>query len=265
MILLSLLLTLAIAEKPIVLMHGILSSIDDLSEVETWFTKHTKSRVFNIEIGNGQSDSISKPMTWQLDEFVKTIALIPELTDGFHFVGFSQGGLLGRGYVELYNNPPVSTLLTFGTPHAGVFFWRMPKIYSEFNQEHLSYAGYYKDPHMYEVYLKNASYLPYVNNERENVIFSGDVVDVDHFVMVWSKVDGVIKPEESCKFEFFGVNSDMIIPLYKSRQYIDNLVGLRTLKETGRLHIVESSCAHTMYKTEECLDTLKDSIIEYVV
>jgi len=261
MILLSLFLTLATAYKPVVLMHGILSSSDDLDQVQGWFEKHTKSQVFNIEIGNGQSDSVSKPMTWQLEEFVKSVSLIPELENGFHFVGFSQGGLLGRGYVERYNNPPVSTLLTFGTPHAGVFFWRMPKIYSEFNQEHLSYAGYYKDPYMYAIYLKNASYLPYINNEHDN---TNDVVNVEHFVMVWSRVDGVIKPEESCKFEFFGVNSETIIPLRESRQYIDNLVGLRTLEETGRLHIIESVCAHTMYKTEECLDTLKDSILQYI-
>lgn len=265
MFLLALLLVLVSAQKPVVLMHGILSSRDDLDEVQTWFEKHTKSRVFNLEIGNGQSDSISKPMDWQLDELAKSISLIQELDNGFHFVGFSQGGLLARGYVELYNNPPVSTLLTFGTPHAGVFFWRMPKIYSEFNQEHLSYAGYYKDPYMYPLYLKNASYLPYINNERENMIFSGDVVHVDHFVMVWSKVDGVIKPEESCKFEFFGIDSDEIIPLRQSRQYVENLVGLRTLDETIRLHIIESMCSHTMYKTEECLDTLKDSILPYVV
>ena len=265
MFLLYLFVSLVMADKPIVLMHGILSSSNDLNEVESWFGKHTKSQIFNIEVGNGRSDSVSKPMDWQLEEFVKAISIIPELEHGFHFVGFSQGGLLGRGYAELYNNPPVSTLLTFGTPHAGVFFWRMPKIYSEFNQEHLSYSGYYKDPYMYPIYLKNASYLPYINNEHDKKIFSQNVKDVDHFVMVWSQVDDVIKPEESCKFEFFEINSDIIIPLRESRQYIDNLIGLKTLDEMGKLHIIEATCAHTMYKTEECLDTLKNSILQYLL
>ena len=261
MILTLIFLSFAFAQKPIVLMHGILSSSDDLSDVQEWFEENTKSRVFNIEIGNGQADSISKPMTWQLDEFVKSIASIPELENGFHIVGFSQGGLLGRGYAELYNSPRVSTLFTFGTPHAGVFFWRMPKIYTPFNQEHLSYAGYFKDPYMYSVYLKNASYLPYINNERSN---DGCILDVDHFVMVWSAIDGFIRPEESCKFEFFGIGTETIVPFKESQQYIDNLIGLRTLDSTQRFHTVESTCVHTMYKTRECLDTIKSEILEFV-
>ena len=260
MILITLFLSFVMAHTPIVIMHGILSSSDDLEDVKTWFEQNTKSRVFNIEIGNGQVDSISKPMSWQLEEFVKTTSSIPELNDGFHFVGFSQGGLIGRGYAEIYNNPRISTLLTFGTPHSGVFMWRMPKIYSEFNQEHLSYAGYYKDPYMYPIYLKNASYLPYINNENNQNL----ELDVNHFVMVWSKIDGVIKPEESCKFEFFGVNTEIVIPLWDSDQYRDNLIGLRTLEETDRLHIIESTCVHTMYKTSECLESLKQSIMVFI-
>lgn len=42
------------------------------------------------------------------------------LSGGFNAVGFSQGGLFLRSYVQLCNDPPVHNLITFGSPHGGV-------------------------------------------------------------------------------------------------------------------------------------------------
>jgi len=240
---------------PTVLMHGIMSDAEDLDNAKTWFEKHTGGPVYSLEVGNGRPDSIGKPMMWQLDEMTRTIKSIPDLQHGFNFVGFSQGGLLGRGYAELYNDPPVKTLVTLGTPHAGIYYYSVPNIYSSYNQKHFSYAGYWKDPYRYESYLRNASYLPVINGEKGSNEISPRL-SVDRFVMVWSPQDGFIVPEESCKFEFYDENSETIVPFRESTQYLDNLIGLRELDETNRLYMVEANCIHNEYKTEKCLESI---------
>jgi hypothetical protein len=138
----------------------------------------------------------------------------------------------------------------------------MPFIYESYYQESLSYSGYYKDPFMYTVYLENASYLPSINNEK---VKETPNIDVDNFIMVWSPVDGVITPKESCKFEYYDVNTTRVVPLYESIQYTEDLIGLRELNNTGRLDIVESSCTHMKYKTPKCLEGLKVSLLKYLL
>lgn len=251
-----------VCAKPIVMMHGILSSADDLNEIGTWFETNTGNKVFNIEIGNGKLDSISKPMFSQLDILSNTLKSIPEIQDGFHFLGLSQGGLLARGYTEIYNNPPVASLVTFGTPHAGVYYYDVPGIYEKYNQEHYSFAGYWKDPFRYDDYISNATYLPIINNERITIA-AGHVIDVENFAMVWSNVDGIIVPKESCKFEFYEQDTMKVIPLMDSKQYRENLIGLKTLDETGRLHFIDSGCVHVEYKTKECLENMKGELLKF--
>ena len=43
------------------------------------------------------------PMLSQLDILCKTIYDIPQLANGFDFIGMSQGGILARGYTEYCN------------------------------------------------------------------------------------------------------------------------------------------------------------------
>ena len=144
---------------PIVLLHGITSDKSELSTVANWLSEKLPNRIYNIEIGNGKSDSIFKTMDWQLY--------------GFHFIGMSQGGLLGRGYVERCNMFPVINLITWVSPHGGVYgfdekYFEFENVYKPFYQNLYSFSGYWKDPYRYNMYLTGASYLPYLNNEKYN-------------------------------------------------------------------------------------------------
>ncbi len=182
-----------VSSHPIVLMHGILSNHNELLAARDWFSSHTASPVHAIEIGNGILDSL-RPMSWQVQQLCATIKAYPELAEGFHFVGISQGGLLGRCYVEYCTDgPPVYTLLTMGTPHAGVFLLpSFPKIYSEFHQSTLSYAGYWKDPYQYDNYLQNSTFLPALNGEHKYI--PKRLLMLKNLVLVWSEGDNVITP-----------------------------------------------------------------------
>lgn len=226
---------------PIVLLHGITSDKTEFASVEKWLGETVPNDVYNIEIGNGKFDSIFKPMNWQLDQLCAKIYSMPQLAGGFHFIGMSQGGLLARGYVERCNKYPVINLITWVTPHAGVFGindiqFDFNKVYNSFYQNIYSFSGYWKDPFRYSKYLSSASYLPYLNNEinttyRNNFYEGGDfnkgfyedtyeniewsqeqnkvnMLSLKNFVMIWSPNDDVITPPESGKFGFYDIISD---------------------------------------------------------
>ncbi|GJP39359.1 hypothetical protein CLOM_g23738, partial [Closterium sp. NIES-68] len=66
------------------------------------------------------SSSIFGSIDQQIDEVCASLAAIPQLAGGFNAIGISQGGLLFRAYVQRCNSPPVRTLITLGSPHAGM-------------------------------------------------------------------------------------------------------------------------------------------------
>jgi palmitoyl-protein thioesterase len=302
---------------PIVLLHGITSDKSELTEVVNWLmaklpNKVNKVKVYNIEIGNGKMDSIFKTMDWQLNELCYQIYNIPELENGFHFIGMSQGGLLARGYVERCNKFPVQNLITWVSPHAGVYGIgnisgldiNFKNIYTSIYQNIYSFSGYWKDPFRYEQYLSSASYLPYLNNEPNDNNFQkmqnsyylldnfyqsiewepeknkANMLSLKNFVMIWSANDDVLSPPESGKFEFYDIVSKQsiqsrqsiqpnellpIIDLFESEQYTKDLIGLRTLYKSNRLHILETNCTHSGHKTQECFPQLEILTFPFLV
>jgi palmitoyl-protein thioesterase len=280
---------------PIVLLHGITSDHTELTPVENWLKENLPNRVYNLEIGNGKSDSIFKTMDWQLAQLCNTIYSIDDLKDGFHFIGLSQGGLLARGYVEKCNIYPVMNLITWVTPHAGVYGFgdvdgmdiNFNKIYTPLYQSIYSFAGYWKDPYIYDTYLKEASYLPNLNNERQNFIqysnyfeFRNNIDNMKslkNFVMIWSPNDDVLNPPQSGKFGFYSIqnnatntssNTNTILPiidLFDTVQYKEDWLGLRTLNESERLHILETNCTHRGHKTIECFPQLESLTFQFLM
>lgn len=289
---------------PIVLLHGITSDTSELSGVANWLQEKLPNKVFNIEIGNGKLNSIFKTMDWQLDQLCMTIYNIPELENGFHFIGMSQGGLLARGYVQRCNRFPVRNLITWVSPQAGVYgfdevYFDWSKVYMPGYQSLYSFASYWKDPFQYDTYLANSTFLPYLNNESpylEKYAAHGfdfnknreRIESLDNFVMIWSGNDDVISPPRSGRFEFYDIvcyerentecqrriralasayfnseREDKADPLpvqdfFSSQQFSNNLLGLRTLYETKRLHMLETNCTHSGHKTQACFPQLEE-------
>ncbi|CAI5948050.1 unnamed protein product [Closterium sp. NIES-64] len=90
------------------------------------------------------SSSIFGSIDQQIDEVCASLAAIPQLAGGFNAIGISQGGLLFRAYVQRCNSPPVRTLITLGSPHAGMAAlpYCGPSRESDAeNKEELNHAG----------------------------------------------------------------------------------------------------------------------------
>ena len=252
------------AYTPVVLVHGVLSTAGDLSETRMWFNQNLNAPVLSIEIGNGRRDSVFKPMKWQLEKLTEIIDSVEYLQKHpFHLVGFSQGGLLARAFAETASKQRVRTLMTFGTPHMGVYYYSDESLYSPFNQQRLSYSNYWKDPYMYSLYLKNSTFLPAINGEIDSGLRLDD--KVENFVMVWSPNDEIIRPIESGKYEFFQENTENIVPFFQSDAYTMNHAGIRKMVEERRVHFVETDCAHSEYKSVGCLEKHKTEILKHFV
>lgn len=282
---------------PIVLLHGITSDSSELAPVVEWLKSLLPNPVYNIEIGNGKRNSLFKTMDWQVNELCVAIYSIPQLEYGFHFIGMSQGGLLARAYVQRCNRFPVKNLITWVSPQAGVYGFNQvhfdwSKVYSPLYQNLYSFAGYWKDPYQYEAYLENSTFLPYLNNESPILKTYAShgfdflqnrerILSLENFVMIWSGNDDVISPPQSGSFEFYEIvcgtretpgcrerianNPLKIQNFFNSSQYVDNLLGLRTLFHSGKLHILETNCTHSGHKTDVCFPHLEELTFPFLM
>ena len=255
---------------PVVLVHGILDCAENMEAVASWVRAELghDSYVVAVEIGNGYIDSIVRPMEWQLQRLVEEIRADPALAAGFNMIGYSQGSLLARGYVQRFNDPPVRSLISWVGPQAGQFgvpawedllgylnkitgrMWYAPGV-----QERVSFANYWRDPNALELYRSKSAYLADLNNERpvKNATYAANMASLDAFVLVASSVDAIIVPRESSWFSFYEPNStSRLLPLRRTALYRDDWIGLRSLEAAGKLHFASIACGHREAPTEQC-------------
>ena len=253
--------TTTFTSYPIVVLHGLESSSREMEPLANWLETKFNTNVYNIEIGNGEKTSMYTSLNDQLDELCLSIYDIDDLNDGFDFIGISQGGLLARGYVERCNSYPVRNLITLVAPHGGIF-WLNAKnnglMYNDFFQNHLSIAGYWRNPSMLDTYL-TCSFLARLNNEfwcdDESPVYRRNIRNLSNFVMIWSPEDKVLDPPESGKFSFFDANFN-VIPLEETDLFKNDKLGLKHLNYIGGLHIYQTNCSHVDHRNPVCFEQL---------
>jgi palmitoyl-protein thioesterase len=254
---------------PIVVLHGLESSSEEMETLCDWLEIKFNANVYNMEIGNGKKTSLYSSLNDQLIELCFSIYEIDALQQGFHFIGISQGGLLARGYVERCNSYPVRNLITFVAPHGGVFWPNTKKsglMYNDFFQNHLSIASYWRNPMMLDTYL-TCSFLALLNNEFwrdiESPIQRRNIRNLSNFVMIWSPEDKVLDPPESGKFSFYDEDFN-VIPLKETDLYKDDALGLKFLNFLDRLHIYETNCSHVDHRNPACFEQLYDILKRFL-
>ena len=258
------------APLPVAMVHGILDRAESMEVSAEWVRRllGKGSYVRCIEVGNGIVDSLSRPMEWQLKQLAAQIRSDPKLRDGLHLIGYSQGSLLARAFVQRYDWPKVHTLVSWVGPQAGQFgvpdlepllgyisqvtsaMWYTPPL-----QKSFSFANYWRDPHRLELYRAQSTFLADVNNEREvkNRSYAERIAALEHFVLIYSEADTVIQPALSSWFGFYRENSSLeMLPLSRSPLYLDDWIGLRSLDEAGRLHFASCNCIHTDVHLAKC-------------
>ncbi|KAG1753003.1 Alpha/Beta hydrolase protein [Suillus lakei] len=212
----------------------------------------------------------------QMVQVAQQLADIPELSRGFDAIGFSQGGQFLRGYVERNNSPPVHNLITFGSQHMGVSdlpacnSWDLlcqvarraanRGVYSEWAQENLVQAQYFRDPQRLSQYISSGSFLPDINNEvllpsSRNSSYADNLASLNKLVLVLFLQDKTVVPKESA----CPPNAKDIIPMRLQTLYKEDWIGLRQLDESGGIEFV--ACQGEHMRIGDCW---KDLVVEWV-
>lgn len=255
---------------PVVLVHGIRSCTEAMETAAQWIRDALGNGIYvrSIEIGNGRSDSFKRPMEWQLLRLAEQIQADNKLAGGFNLIGYSQGSLLARAFVQRYDYPRVNVLVSWVGPQAGQF--GVPEYepllkkvnhitsamwYTKPIQETVSFSNYWRDPTRLQLYREKSAFLADINNERavKNASYSTRIARLKHFVLLYSDCDKVIQPALSSWFSFFRDNStNELVPLSESKLYTEDHIGLQKLDRAGRLHFARCHCSHQKVPTPDC-------------
>ncbi|KAI4133579.1 MAG: hypothetical protein LQ338_000091 [Usnochroma carphineum] len=190
-------------------------------------------------------------------------------------LGFSQGGQFLRAYTQRCNNPPVHTLVTFGSQHNGISEFQncadddwicqswdgylKRNTWSKFVQSRLVPAQYYRNPKDLEGYLENSNFLADINNERrvKNTTYRENLKKLKRFVMFMFEDDETVVPKETAYFAEYNNTSDAVTKVQERRLYKEDWLGLKWLDDKGRLEFRVAEGRHMQLSEELLRDTFR--------
>ena len=258
---------------PVVLMHGIVDGPDTMNTIENEIEKaHPGTKVYKISLYNNEH-SFAK-MWHQVHTIQKRLKEIMATSNSTHFLGFSQGGVIGRALIETTNNHNIDTFVALSSPLAGEFgiplicYQLWPNVtlnvltdmfYSELGQD-ISMGGYWHDPYDEERYRQKCEFLPKLTYP-ENSDWKKNFMKLKRLVMIGGPDDEVIKPWQSSQFGFYNYKEE-VLPMEQQDFYINDTFGLKTLFEQGNIfNFTIPNVFHTHW--HENIDIIQKYIIPY--
>ena len=119
----------------------------------------------------------------------------------------------------------------------------------------------------YQDYLNRCQFLPSLNGEKNSLNtnkYRNNLLSLNNFVMFWSSVDDVVKPAQSGKFSVYDIDLN-VIDLFDTDMYQNDVIGLRTLNDTDRLHMFETNCPHNENKLPSCFPQLYPVFKQFLI
>jgi len=217
------------------------------------------------DLAMDEANSVLMRANDQVARVCEALAADPRLAAGYHGLGISQGGLLLRGVAQRCPQPPMRKLITFGSPHQGVFgvpecqasaslelcelVRRLLSLgaYEPWIQDLVTPAQYWHDPFNQTHFLAGSHYLADINNEREakNETYRSVLAGLEALVLVQWDQDTTIIPKESAHFGFYSLEQDTeVVALEELPLYSEDWLGLAQLHQQGRLHRLHTSGDH---------------------
>ncbi|CAK8674919.1 unnamed protein product [Clavelina lepadiformis] len=252
--------------KPVIILHGILDAAADLKHLENFIKKaHPGTVVYSLDVYDHYA---SLNPLWDQVEYIKNLtkSMMDSSEDGVHFIGYSQGGLIGRGLIQTSNEHKVNNFIALSSPLNGQFgdtsylnalFPSTYKeklyelFYSHYGQR-WSIGNYWKDPHHKKLYGLYSSYLALLNNESLKSDFSyqnswqRNFQRLNNVVLIGGPDDGVISPWQSAQFACYNERED-VVPMRNLQIYKDDVFGLKSLDRRGSLHECTMANVHHIY------------------
>jgi len=199
----------------------------------------------------------------QVEEVCAKLKNDSKLQNGYHAMGFSQGGQFLRAVAQRCPNPPMLNLVSVGGQHQGVY--GLPHCpgnsstvcdyirrllnygaYVSWIQDKLVQAEYWHDPANLEEYRSASVFLADINQERTpNPVYKQNLMKLKNFVMVKFLRDSMVQPRESEWFGFYKEGDiHAIETLQESRLYQEDLLGLKQMDADGKLHFLSVDGDH---------------------
>lgn len=233
--------------------------------------------VLNVQIGQNSLADILNGFFMNLDDqvdyFAKVVKADAQLVSGFNAVGYSQGNLVIRGYIERYNTPPVLNFISMHGPLAGVAGFPGCSLdkalcqafaevlgalaYHPKVQDGLAQANYFRDPFKLPQYIAGARFLPDVNNEDDSAqsSYTARFTSLQSLTLVKALGDTVVIPNESEWFGGFAESSfETVLPYSSTSWYTQDLFGLKTLDSRGAVFFNTTNGDHLDFETDFLLD-----------
>lgn len=274
---------------PLVIWHGLGDNFENegLTEVgELAQSVHPGTYVYIIRLGeDGSADrsaSFFGNVTEQIQQVCDDIAADEKLASApaIDALGLSQGGVFLRGYIERCNNPPVRSLVTFGSPHNGIADFAGCKptdwlcrgamgllktnTWGSYVQGRLVPAQYYRttDPETggpTEEYLDNSNFLADANNERDvkNKTYAEQIAKLENFVMYMFENDTTVIPKETSWFAEVDTESGNVTDVRQRTLYKADWLGLQKLDKKGGLVFKTTPGQHMRLSDEVLLDAFR--------
>ncbi|KAL9228827.1 hypothetical protein vseg_004365 [Gypsophila vaccaria] len=273
-------LTNAALSLPFVVFHGIGETCADVEEFIQILEKDSGNKGQCIVLGETVQDSAFIPIMDQVTKACQKVKELDELKNGYNLIGLSQGGLVSRGMVEFCDDaPPVKNFISIGSPQAGIGgapncssnaicailddLLNLLPVYSAYIQSFAAPSNYMKIPTKINAYLRGCKFLPYANNEKpdsRNDTYKERFASLQNLVLVMFEEDTMIIPRESSWFGFYPDGSyDMVLPFNETTLYKEDLIGLKTLHEAGKVTFKKAPGGHLNLS-----DDLYDMILPFV-
>jgi len=208
----------------------------------------------------------------EVHELIDALYYDNQLRHGFTVIAFGSAGLTTRYYLERYNMPPIHTYIALGTPQRGVYGlpgtidsrygwlnsyepYLSTLLYLFFPQRYIALSNYWNDPLRHDAYLNHCCFLPYINNEKEHEFasfFKQQIIKLHAMVLIAGVCDDTVEPSLSAHFGYFKKGTDDALEtIVESEIYQTDGLGLKTLHQTGRLHLKKGNCDHYDFIDQE--------------
>ena len=257
---------------PIVGIHGIFSNSTLLDDFAEFVSNGTNRQFINLEYGFFEKLASITPLYDQIDDLCLLMYFNKDIKNAnqVDFIGLSQGGLIMKGLIQRCLWLNVRYFVTIVTPNAGIYYPNnsinnIIDFYSEESQRHLSFAGYYRDPTKYVTYLLNSEFLAKANNELftlESEKNKQQMIKLKNHMTVYSTNDTIISPYGSPMYDLYEYlnNSVIYVPREQTYAYQNDILGIRTLYENNKFHIIKTNCSHEDHKEKICFPQLQPVI-----
>jgi len=211
----------------------------------------------------------------QIELACQKIQADPKLQQGYHAVGFSQGGLFIRGLAQRCPHPQIKNLVSIGGPQQGVY--GLPKCLGENHvicdyvrrllnygayigwiQKMLVQAQYWHDPLAEQEFQEKSLFLSDINNQGKvkNETYKENLQKLSNLVLVKFAEDTVVDPKGSEWFSWFNSSSaSSMVPLQQTPLYQEDWLGLKNMDKAGKLKLMSVEGDH-LQLDKESLDSI---------